>query len=241
MLEREILLSYMHNFYGYGAWTARLWFVGMEEGGGNTLDEIQRRLAAWDQTNELADLYEFHRNLPDAPWFGTHPRIQKTWGKLIRIALCAEGRPPTTEDVRRYQRDELGRRDGSTALIELFPLPSPSTQHWTYSQCNIAEIATRECYRDAIAEHRINAIRDRIRTARPRAIIFYGREYRQYWERIAQTPFTRHVDRPFDVALTGSTIFILAPHPVARGVTNAEFCEIGRVIARGGSFSQPQP
>lgn len=35
----------MHHFYGYGNYQADYWFVGMEEGGGDTFDKVSKRLA----------------------------------------------------------------------------------------------------------------------------------------------------------------------------------------------------
>jgi hypothetical protein len=44
MIDTGRLNDFMHRFYGYGSWDAPLWFVGMEEGGGSTIDEIELRL-----------------------------------------------------------------------------------------------------------------------------------------------------------------------------------------------------
>lgn len=225
MLDAERLRAFMDDFYGYGTWNARLWFVGMEEGGGETLEEIERRLNAWSGA-ELEDLRGFHL----LAGFADRTSIQSTWGKLIRIALCADGRTAHTEDVRQYQRDELARSDGNTALIELFPLPSPSTRHWTYEDSGVPEIATRDQYRELLAKPRIEAIRSRIATYRPPTVVFYGTTYRKYWAEIAGVSFERVAGAPFEIAEPGSTLFILAPHPVARGVKSADFCRIGERI-----------
>ncbi len=220
----------MSTFYGYGTWSAKLWFVGMEEGGGDTQEEIGMRLDAWSGA-DLQDLRDFHKQLKGTDWFSNRPPIQSTWSKLIRIALCAGNRPSDTEAVRLFQRDELGRRDGNTALIELFPLPSPSTQHWTYGACGIPALATREIYRDSMAASRMKTIQDRIDAHKPTAVIFYGRSYRHYWEEIAGAPFTAIHDTRFEVTHRNATLLILARHPVATGVRNADFCAIGQYVA----------
>jgi hypothetical protein len=228
----------MARFYGYGCWDAPLWFVGMEEGGGESLDEIGRRLDAWDGSDDLADLREFHMLTGEDRWFRERPRIQSSWGKLIRTALCAEQRPCTTDQVRRYQRDELARRSGSVALIELFPLPSPSTNQWLYGQCQIPEITTRQTSRESLAPLRLRTIRERIATHQPRAVMFYGKTYRSYWEQIAATPFPDAPGHDFEIADSDAT-YILAPHPAAHGVTNQTFCRLGQQIAASSSRSSP--
>lgn len=40
MLQDDLLQSYMETFYGYGSYTGRYWFVGMEEGGGTSEEAI---------------------------------------------------------------------------------------------------------------------------------------------------------------------------------------------------------
>ncbi len=39
-----LLWEYMSTFYGYGDYGAGYWFVDMEEGGGNSAAEVERRL-----------------------------------------------------------------------------------------------------------------------------------------------------------------------------------------------------
>lgn len=43
------LSQFMKTFYGYGTLSAKFWFIGMEEGGGNSFTEVQARLSAWEQ------------------------------------------------------------------------------------------------------------------------------------------------------------------------------------------------
>jgi hypothetical protein len=40
----ELLEEFITNFYGYGKLKSDYWFVGMEEGGGENIDEIIARL-----------------------------------------------------------------------------------------------------------------------------------------------------------------------------------------------------
>ena len=63
MLDRGILRRFVHEFYGYGAHKAPIWFVGMEEGGGRKFEQVAGRLNAWQKRGcmELEDLADYHR------------------------------------------------------------------------------------------------------------------------------------------------------------------------------------
>lgn len=227
-----LLDDFIRRFFGYGSWDADLWFVGMEEGGGSSIDELIRRLNAWDRTDELADLVAYHRKIhvDGKDWFKERPPIQSTWGKLARVALAAAERPTDAESVRQYQRDELGRRGGKTALIELLPLPARSTRQWPYGNVGNPLLASREGYRNAFLSIRISAIRERIVCHRPSAVVFYGMGYRQHWESIAQLAFSPVEGERFLLAKS-DRIYILATHPATKGVRNADFVTIGRFLA----------
>jgi hypothetical protein len=43
-ISDQLIESYTSMFYGYGNYAAPFWFIGIEEGGGGTDDEIRRRL-----------------------------------------------------------------------------------------------------------------------------------------------------------------------------------------------------
>ncbi len=195
MIDIALLDDFMRRFFGYGSWNARLWFVGMEEGGGGTSEEIEKRIAAWDRSDDLADLKVYHKAIGGFPWFSQRPKIQSTWSKLIRVVLAA---------------------------------PPPSTGHWLYEAFGLPSIATRELYERSTLPVRIRAIRDRIERHRPSAVVFYGKGYRAHWEEIARARFAAANDSPFEMASNAATRFVLAPHPVATGVSNADFESIGK-------------
>jgi hypothetical protein len=231
MIDQQTLSAFMSGFYGYGRWDAPLWFIGMEEGGGNSWEEIARRVSVWEEFNrpELADLHEFHALLGVTRHSGPMAKLQRTWTSLTRIALAAEGRPFQLDDVRNYQGSELGSRAGQTALIELLPLPSPSTKDWFYAESGLPELATRERYRDAVAPHRVEHIRESLSRHRPRLVVFYGIQYRSFWESIAQTDILEG-SRPLSGTPTAHPLFVLAPHPASRGVTGDDYERIGRLV-----------
>jgi hypothetical protein len=231
MIDEARLRDFVRLFFGYGSWAAPLWFIGMEEGGGNSIDEIERRLRAWDGSDALADIGEYHNEIGGTDWFARHPPLQTTWAKLIRVVLASHGQQQaTTEDVRAYQRDHLGRRAGETAIIELLPLPSPSTSAWLYPSWGVALYATREDYVRAELPGRIAELRRRLLQHKPKVVVFYGLGYREHWEAIAGGRF-ESVEGTRFFALKRESLFIMAPHPAAKGIRNEDFDAIGGWIA----------
>src|SRR6184192_195563 len=149
LLDDDAVATFIETFYGYGNWSAPVWFVGMEEGGGGTPEEIAKRIAAWEQRgrNELEDLVEYHHAIGVTRHFGGQPKLQSTWAKLIRILWAMRGQTPTNDDLRRVQADRFGRRNSDTALLEMLPLPSPRMKQWRHAQLTtIPYLATRKAY-----------------------------------------------------------------------------------------------
>jgi hypothetical protein len=94
MLDSDILDDFMRRFYGYGNLAAKHWFIGLEEGGANSTEELHIRMEAWNELGrpQLADLNEFHSQARVARWSGNRPPLQATWKQLIRIVLASQGR-----------------------------------------------------------------------------------------------------------------------------------------------------
>ena len=138
MLDDQLLEQYIHTFYGYGNYQGDFWFVGKEEGGGGSVDDILQRLTAWSRRGrrELEDVCAYHEDFGVTHLFSQRPTIQRTWGKLIRSLLKAKGQAVTVEQIRAYQGQHLAREDGETCLLELLPPPSPSTGQWLYASCS---------------------------------------------------------------------------------------------------------
>lgn len=211
MLSETLIDAFMDGFYGYGDYSARYWFIGLEEGGGGSEDEIERRLNAWDRRgrNELEDLAEFHAAFGEREWF-ERGALQRTWRGLIRIVLAAEGLDPSIDDLRAYQRERLGRRIGSdTCLIEIMPLPSRNTGAWLYSSITTDHrLLSRKTYDTHVRPQRFRQSQERITKYRPPFVIIYGASRAAFSE-------------------PAGTRIVLSRHPTAHGVTNAELAAIG--------------
>lgn len=194
------LASYAMNNYGYGSWDAPVWFVGLEEGGGEDPNQVARKVDAWHRlgARELSDLYAFHVDAGITQWFGERARIQTTWGKYSRLALLRERASVTPEDVRRHQADVLGRPGLGTCMIEVMPLPCPNEKAWHYDRwSSLPQLASRELYRS----HYLPV-------------------------RALDLPTLRQVDvggRSVLVAVEGKTRLVVMHHPAAMGVTNEYF------------------
>ncbi len=223
MLSPDLLAAYMHTFYGYGAWTAKYWFVGMEEGGGDSLEEIERRITVWHDRGRraLEDLRDYHLAIGVPRYFGSKPKLQRTWRALMRVVLTAQGARVDLDVLRAYQSTRLGRVGGETALIELLPLPAPGkTAPWLYAQSGIASLRTREEYEAALGPPRTKTILDAIDRFQPRAIVTYGNG--PMWRD------TFKASRPLN-AKAWTTTIISTHHPEGAR-SNKHWDEIGRFI-----------
>ena len=233
-LDDQLLQDFMDGFYGYGNYNAPYWFIGMEEGGGNSIEEINRRLMTWERRGrrEVEDVADYHREFGISKYWEAKPPLEATWNKITRILLASKGAPPTTEDVRMYQRDHLGREGKETCLLELLPLPSPSTNHWLYADgSHLPTLADRQIYRDWLIPIRIKRLHARILEHRPPFVIFYGKTYLEHWQAIVGAyPLLRVEDLDIYKAKDQDTLYIVTNHPVATGVTNAYFHAVGSIL-----------
>jgi hypothetical protein len=234
MLNDQLLEAFMNGFYGFGNYHAQYWFIGMEEGGGNTFDAISRQLKIWDRwgRRELIDVAEYAREMNITRWYGERPKLQPTWKHLIRVFLTGEGKPVDAETMRQYQKTLWGTEEGNTSLLELLPLPAPSISSWLYGEISaLPYLASRKAYREHVMPLRIAHLQNRIMQYQPKAVVLYGSGYDAHWKRIAGIDTWEKSADGVSFAVKDSTIFIPSKHPVAHGATNEYFYSIGKLIA----------
>ena len=228
-----LLARYIDTFWGYGSLSAPYWFVGMEEGGGDSWPAFCDGLDRWSSSG-APPLARFRPDVEDLvgdPWFGDRARIQPYWGRIIRLFLAAEGLPCDTAAVRRYQIEHLAAPDGDTCLLELLPLPSPSTTHWIYGEHSDLEmLRDRATYRSALVPRRVAALQAMIATHAPRYVVFVGLSYVPYWNTVAGVDLPTRPERPVP-SRDGRTRMVISRHPSSFGVTNGYFEQIGRTLA----------
>jgi hypothetical protein len=235
MLDSGLLSEYVNGFYGYGDLAGRYWFIGMEEGGGNSADEIRRRLLAWKRLGSTTtlDLAEFHREIGETRWFGSTAKLQRTWATLIRVLFAARGvesGAPGNEAVRQFQSSSLARKDSDTALLELFPLPSPSTSHWIYGELTtLRELSSRSTYYESLATKRVTTLRHLIQLHLPNVVVCYGFGHLERWHRLipTQMKLSRIGGSSAWFGSAGGTTYAIVPHPVAHGLTTKYWQLVG--------------
>jgi hypothetical protein len=167
---------------GYGAEDAPFWYLGFEEACEGRPEELARRI----EGPPLEDLGEAYRRFGVGRHLfeGPAQALQKTWASLLiaHLAATGHGADATRVDVRRrYQATRWGRKDGDSLLTDLLPLPSPTTQTFgaAYRSIGLPELKDRPTYRRTWLPKRIEALRERVRTARRRSkrlhVVAYGR------------------------------------------------------------------
>lgn len=229
--SEEEIDAFSYGFYGYGDFESPLWFIGMEEAGGNSADDVTRRIRTWEARGRLPleDVAKYHDAIMTDGFKSI--RKQSTWSALSRIQLSYKSEKVTETTVRRHWREVLGRWGSSTCMIELNPLPSPGITAWNYPKfTEIPFLASRITYNARYRESRISAIRDMITRHSPRAVVFYGKKYESYWSDIAGAKFDK--DEIHSYATKGDVKFVSMHHPNARikGKTNKYLEEIGALL-----------
>ncbi|MCP4420589.1 MAG: hypothetical protein GY805_28620 [Chloroflexi bacterium] len=185
MFDDQLLNKFCRTFYGFGNYNGRYWFIGMEEAGGESETAVKNRLLHW-QAQGMPEMEDLVAHAGGFGWaekyFGERPKSQPTWNKLIRTILTAEGNNPVTLDkVKQFQRTALGRAESDNCLLELFPLPSPSTNKWLYAEySNLLYLADRKMYRTHLAALRVAHLRHKIEQYQPKAVLLYGWGYKDW-------------------------------------------------------------
>ena len=232
-LSNSVLESYIKGFYGHGSYDAKYWFVGMEFGGGGSVAEIVSRIQGWHDrgSKELEDLAGPQGIQGNSRWFQPPYPLQPTWKQIIRIVLSAEGQPTTTDQLRAYQKDQLGRESGLDCILELLPLPSPGLNRWLfYPDSGLTYLQNRDTYTNHVAPMRIAHLREKIDKHHPATVVFYGSGYEHWWRAIAGTEFKRCSIEKVLVARTEHTVFVITQHPTAFGLGNTYFEAIGQLV-----------
>ena len=214
-LDETLLTTFMERFYGYGNLDAPMWFVGIEEGGGKSFDEVARRIRVRDERRrreqretEVEDLQQFHAEAKIAI-----DNFQPTWNGPIVAALTATDRPTDTRSLLEYQKTELGSAGGETCLLEVLPLPKRGSNDWPYREwSSLPSLTTRTDYKLTYKNGRIDRILRMIKRDEAKIVVFYGT--RKEW--LSRLPPPSRVDDAFETGRLGSSRWITTDHPTAR-------------------------
>jgi hypothetical protein len=232
----DALQAYMASFAGYGDLRAPLWFVGMEEGGGRDVDELARRVDAWEGRGRrrLEDLAGYHRAIGMSRHFEAPFPLQRTWGPLARVLQASRRASTDLSELRHVQATQLGAHGGGAALLELLPLPAPNTNTWPYAALgkHVPALRNRATYRTTYEPARLAMLRALIEEGRPRAVICYGLGYRESWTALAGAPLQPISigERACYVGEVPGSMLLAVPHPVAHGGTARFWEAVGSAV-----------
>jgi len=196
MLIGEKQLHYwIDNFYGYGSWKAKIWFVAYEEDGGDTPEEVGEKFNDFYDKHSsteqptLCDLRELYRQVSfrvDGPRaklfsnlyeyrFGEHAKPHGIWKNLI--AFVHGYRDENLPDMIRYQQDSFAMSSSQEAWIKLYPLPSTHNHAWYYSWLDMPQfdfLKSRARYENHVYHKRMSTILQKIDTHKPEVVLMYG-------------------------------------------------------------------
>jgi len=197
MLIKEKALNYwIDHFYGYGSWSAPIWFIAYEEGGGDLPEEVANRFdyfykthSSTDNRSILCDIRELYRNVsfyaegPRANLFsnlyeyrfGSNAILHGIWKNLI--AFAHGYRKEKLPDLLSYQKDSFVTISAHReALITLYPLPSPHNHAWYYSWLDLPQssfLKSRALYEQNAYQNRIHHILSNIWEYKPEVVLMY--------------------------------------------------------------------
>ncbi len=239
MISDEVLDRFIHKFFGYGNLKSDYWFIGKEEGGGDSIQNISKRVNIWSNRGEeeVEDLYQYHLELKIPQLFGEKAKLQPTWNKLIRMLFSIKGVDNIDSDsVRKYQGLELGRKNNETCLLELMPIASKSTSDWLLKDYSGLEyLRDRQSYFETISKLRTIKISEKIVEFSPKFVVFYSvdKMYMQIWHEIAGVDFIE-VNEKIYLGKNNNTVFCIVTHPTAFGASNRYFNLAGKICRDKG-------
>lgn len=197
VIREHALTHWVENFYGYGSWDAKLWFVAHEEGSGDQPQEVADKFNFFYKTHvpgtsmalcDIRDMYkqvQFSISGPRAELFtnlheyrfGKHAVLHGWWKNII--AFAHGYRNESIPDLLLYQQKELALPSKKReAMIRLFPLPAHN-HAWYYSWLDMPDLTylrTRAEYQEHVYENRIKTILEKMKHHKPEVVVMYGME-----------------------------------------------------------------
>jgi hypothetical protein len=193
LIEDKVIKYWIDNFYGYGSWNAKFWFVGYEESGGDIPEEVFDRLNYfYDQqlsNTRLCDLRELYRHVifrvegPRAEKFanlydyrfGSHATLHGLWKNLIAFVHGYQNEE--LPDQVTYQKNSFALPSPPTeALIPLYPLPTHD-HAWYYAWLDLPQfpfLKSRSLFQDYVYPARMQTILENMSVYRPEVVLMYG-------------------------------------------------------------------
>jgi hypothetical protein len=195
LIKEEPLKHWIDNFYGYGSWHTRFWFIGHEETGGEVPEDVADKINYFTNVNTqpdgtLCDIRELYKNVtvrwegPSASSFNNlfeyrfdeNAKQHNVWKNLIAFV---HGYTQTKlPDLLQYQKNNfLLSSTHNEALISLYPLPGPNSHAWYYAWLDLPQLGflkSRKLYEEHVYPRRIQTILSNISNYKPEVVLMYG-------------------------------------------------------------------
>jgi hypothetical protein len=192
-IEDKPLRHWIDNFYGYGSWRARTWFIGYEEGGGDLPEEVAEKLNYFHsihRSDDLCDIRELYRHVSfreDGPKadsfknlydyrFDSNAIQNSVWKNLIAFEHGYKNK--NLPDMLLYQKNSFALPSAQNeALIRLYPLPAPHNHAWYYSWLDLPKfdfLKSRTLYQEHLYQSRMHTILSNISANKPEVVLMYG-------------------------------------------------------------------
>jgi hypothetical protein len=211
VIEEKSLKHWINNFYGYGSWHAKFWFVSYEEGGGDLPEEVAEKINFFRKNHPtekqptLCDIREMSRHV-EFRWTGTKAdkysnhyeyrfgksAVQSTiWKNLTAFVHGYSAR--AVPDPLKYQKNNfVAPSRNQECLITLYPLPSPHNHAWYYSWLDIPKMGflkSRKLYEEHLYDQRIKTILENLAKHKPEMVLMYGMHDINALKKSVQTAF----------------------------------------------------
>ncbi len=222
--------------YGYGNWQGHYWFIGPEQGGSVT--RIPKRAAAFRKldgdTDGLCDCCEFHKEIfeaGDKDWCrqGKLPPLQSTWHYLLVTLLSYKNqitfeksndraaREIYLRPIKEYQRDEWGRSNGETCVIERSGVAYKSFKESAAIRATFSDSERQEF--DSVLRQRTEHITSQILKIGPDFVLIYSKSQYPHWKDL-RSRGSKISGSPNEIFRVGRTLVAFAesrgknnPHP----------------------------
>lgn len=195
LITEQKLTHWLNNFYGYGSWQARFWFIGYEEPGGDIPQEVADKFNYFFDTYKnpgptLCNIRELYKHVvvtPENPKaelfanrfeyrFGETAIPSTIWKNLTDFVHSYDNKPAPDTFV--YQKKQFAQPEAKReALIPLYPLPGSHTHSWHYNWLNLAGcefLQSQERYETHVYPQRIQTIFSKIKEHKPEVVLMYG-------------------------------------------------------------------
>ncbi len=195
LIEEKAIKHWIDNFYGYGSWKAKFWFVGYEENGGDLPEEAADKFNYFYHSqvpnkDTLCDIRELYRHVAfriDGPRaekfsnfydhrFGSDATLHGSWKNLIAFEYGYNGE--ALPDLLTYQQNSFASSSSNEALIHLYPLPAHN-HAWYYAWLELPQLPflkRRTSYEEHVYPGRISTILKNINIYKPEVVLMYGME-----------------------------------------------------------------